>query len=67
MGANRKTMSHVGLEIIPLCREHHQKAHEDSTYLQRNHLKPITVDAKMDVFIRKGTLRLYKEDSDETV
>lgn len=67
MGANRKTMSHVGLEIIPLCREHHQNAHEDSTYLQRNHLKPITVDAKMDVFIRKGTLRLYKEDSDETI
>lgn len=67
MGANRKKMSHVGLEIIPLCREHHQKAHEDSMYLQRNHLKPITVDAKMDVFIRKGTLRLYKEDSDETV
>ena len=67
MGANRKKMSHVGLEIIPLCREHHQTAHEDSTYLRRNHLKPITVDAKMDVFIRKGTLRLYKEENDEKI
>lgn len=69
MGSNRKTMSHVGLEIIPLCREHHFELHQmgNDKYLSIHKLKPITVDEKMDFFIKKGTLKLFKEDSDETV
>lgn len=62
MGANRKKMSHIGLEIIPLCREHHTIAHTDSEFLEKNHLRPIVVDEKMDYFIRNGKIRIHQEE-----
>ena len=62
MGANRKKMSHIGLEIIPLCREHHVAAHSDSQFLEKNHLRPIVVDDKMDYFIKNGKIRIHQEE-----
>ena len=37
---------HEGLRALPLCREHHIRAHEKSkeTFLEEYHLQPITID-----------------------
>lgn len=37
---------HEGLRALPLCREHHIRAHEISkeTFLEEYHLQPITID-----------------------
>ena len=37
---------HEGLRALPLCREHHIRAHEISkeTFLEKYHLQPITID-----------------------
>lgn len=64
MGANRKTMSHLGLEILPLCREHHTECHTigNDKFMELNHLKPVTVDEKLEIFIKSGKLRLHQEE-----
>ena len=40
MGGNRKTMVHEGLEVMPLCREHHDECHNigQSTFNEKYHL-----------------------------
>lgn len=62
MGNNRRNISHVGMEVLPLCRQHHTEAHMDSQFIERYHLIPIKVDDKLDYFIKKGTLKTYKEE-----
>ena len=59
MGRNRKKISHVGMRALPLCREHHTECHTmgDDLFIQRYHLSPFEIDAKMERFIKKGVLR----------
>ena len=40
MGRNRHDIIHEGLEVLPLCREHHQEAHTvpDSEFFERYHI-----------------------------
>ena len=40
MGGNRTTMIHEGLEVMPLCREHHNECHNigQKTFNERYHL-----------------------------
>ena len=40
MGADRQKVIHEGLEVLPLCREHHQEAHSIGryTFMDRYHL-----------------------------
>lgn len=40
MGRNRQDIIHEGLEVLPLCREHHQEAHTmpDAEFFARYHL-----------------------------
>lgn len=59
MGRNRQKISHVGMRALPLCREHHTECHTmgDDLFIQRYHLAPFEVDAKMERFIKKGVLR----------
>lgn len=40
MGRNRDEIIHEGMEVLPLCREHHQKAHEtgDSSFMDLYHI-----------------------------
>ena len=59
MGRNRKKISHVGMRALPLCREHHTECHTmgDDLFIQRYHLAPFEIDAKMERFIKKGVLR----------
>ena len=59
MGRNRQKISHVGMRALPLCREHHTECHTmgDDLFIQRYHLAPFEIDAKMERFIKKGVLR----------
>ena len=45
-GYDRDKPVHEGLRALPLCREHHIRAHEISkeTFLEEYHLQPITID-----------------------
>ena len=40
MGRNRHDMIHEGMEVLPLCREHHQEAHTmpDAEFFERYHI-----------------------------
>lgn len=62
MGHDRTKISHVGMEIIPLCRSHHTEAHTigDEAFMKKYHLTTITVDDKLDYFIKKKKLRIYQ-------
>lgn len=63
MGRDRKTISHIGLRMLPLCRIHHTEAHTigDKTFIERYHLDPIIIDEKLEWFIKKGTLKTWRE------
>ena len=49
MGRNRKTMVHLGLELMPLCREHHRECHDNgqTAFNSKYHLIGIPADEKI--------------------
>ena len=49
MGRNRKTMIHLGLELMPLCREHHRECHDNgqTAFNNKYHLIGIPADEKI--------------------
>ena len=63
MGNDRNKISHLGKRILPLCRTHHVEIHNtgDEKFMSLYHLEPIVVDKKLEHFIKKGTLKYYKE------
>lgn len=67
MGRNRDKISHIGMRMLPLCREHHSLAHNigNKKLLETYHLTPIVIDEKLEYFIKKGTLKTWKGKSDE--
>lgn len=54
MGGDRRSMDHLGLRCLPLCREHHKEAHDhgDAALMDKYHLEPVEIDDKI--------IRLYK-------
>ena len=45
MGGNRDEVHHLGREVLPLCRKHHDAAHSDEeAFIQRYHLQPVRLD-----------------------
>lgn len=49
MGGDRKEMCHIGMRVLPLCRAHHQEAHErgDAWIMAEYHLEPVEVDERI--------------------
>lgn len=49
MGGNRKEICHIGMRALPLCREHHNEAHQhgDVALMDKYHLEPIVIDEKI--------------------
>lgn len=49
MGRNRDDICHIGMEALPLCREHHMEAnqHGDARFLDKYHLETITIDERI--------------------
>lgn len=64
MGNNRNKVSHIGKRLLPLCREMHQEIHTigDNKFIEKYHLNTIVCDEKIEYFIKKGHLRMFKED-----
>ena len=49
MGRNRHEISHIGMMCLPLCRKHHEEAHQlgNKAFLERYHLLPIPIDEQI--------------------
>lgn len=49
MGNDRKEICHIGMRALPLCRSHHQEAHQhgDAVLMDKYHLEPVTIDDKV--------------------
>jgi hypothetical protein len=49
MGRNREEINHLGLQCLPLCREHHTELHGigNKEFMERYHLQAIPIDKKI--------------------
>lgn len=56
MGRDRRTMSHIGLRCMPLCRKHHIEAHNagDETFMATYHLQPAVIDERVAKIYKIG-------------
>lgn len=61
IGRDRNKISHIGMRMLPLCREHHNEAHTigDKAFLERYHLEPIKIDKTLEHFIKTGKIRVF--------
>ena len=47
-GNNRDEVHHLGREVLPLCREHHEICHNDEkSFIEKYHLEPIELTAEL--------------------
>ena len=46
MGNDREKVHHLGREVLPLCRVHHDEAHQGSEaeFIEKYHLQPVKLD-----------------------
>lgn len=63
MGRNRDDICHIGMEALPLCREHHMEAHQhgDVALMNKYHLVSITIDEKIAKHYKLGKNKEEKE------
>lgn len=56
MGNDRREICHIGMRALPLCREHHQEAHQhgDRVLVDKYHLEPVVIDEKIARAYRLG-------------
>jgi hypothetical protein len=48
MGNDREEVHHLGREVLPLCREHHEVCHNDEkAFIEKYHLEPIELTAEL--------------------
>lgn len=57
MGRDRKTVNHLGIPCLPLCREHHTESHNigQQTFMERYHLEPVKIDEQIAKKYRLNT------------
>jgi hypothetical protein len=56
MGGDRTKVNHLGREVLPLCRGHHNEAHNgEKDFMKRYHLEPIKVDETIAKLYRLNT------------
>lgn len=49
MGRNRREIDHIGMQALPLCREHHEEAHRigNKAFMDIYHLESIAIDERI--------------------
>lgn len=49
MGRDREEINHLGFEVLPLCREHHNEAHTQGgeEFLDKYHIQTVKVDKEI--------------------
>lgn len=59
MGRNRQKISHVGMYIMTLCREHHTEQHKIGikNFCMKYHIKPIKVDKEIAKQLNLGVIK----------
>ena len=62
MGRDRTDICHIGMDCLPLCREHHREAHDhgDRQLMELYHLEPVQIDDKIAKEYRLGKRRTTK-------
>lgn len=62
MGNDREAICHIGMNALPLCREHHTILHTmgNSSFMGKYHIEPIKIDEKI-----AKVYRLNKRKKDE--
>ena len=63
MGRNRKKISHIGMKVLPLCRNHHIEAHTigNTKLIENYHLYPVEIDKTLEHFIKTGNIRVFED------
>ena len=63
MGNDRAKISHIGKRAISLCRLHHSEAHTigNEAFLEKYHLTPVTIDKKLEYFLKNGKIKSFNE------
>ena len=63
MGRNRKEICHIGMQALPLCREHHTEIHRigQGDFLKRYILEPVRIDERIAKVYRLNTKPSKKE------
>lgn len=66
MGGDRHDVCHLGMECLPLCRVHHQEAHQhgDQALMQRYHVTPVVIDEKISRLYRLGRRPKHEQTDD---
>lgn len=56
MGGDRREICHIGMRALPLCREHHQEAHQhgDAVLMDKYHLESVVIDERIAKKYRLG-------------
>ena len=56
-GQDRREINHIGLECLPLCREHHSESHNigQTDFMAKYHLEPVKIDEKIAKRYRLNT------------
>lgn len=56
MGKDRREICHIGMRALPLCRGHHQEAHQrgDQVLCEKYHLEPVEIDERIARAYRLG-------------
>ena len=49
MGRDRREICHIGMQALPLCRTHHEEAHQhgDAWLMEKYHLAAVEIDQKI--------------------
>lgn len=65
MGGDRNDMCHIGMECLPLCREHHMEAHQhgDAVLMDKYHLETVLIDKKIAQIYKLGRKRKENEQA----
>ena len=56
MGNDRREICHIGMRALPLCRTHHQEAHQhgDRVLCEKYHMEPVVIDERVAQKYRLG-------------
>ena len=63
MGGDRHDMCHIGMECLPLCRDHHREAHDhgDAKLMELYHLETVVIDQRIAKEYKLGKRRFDHE------
>jgi len=67
LGRNRDKISHLGLRVLPLCREKHVEIHTigDNAFMDKYKVEPVKVDERIEYFIKHRKIKVYESDLKE--